>query len=361
MNLLELPDCMLEQIFECLTYDEIAKKRLVSTKVNRICQQLLNRGFSKLIKRHTYEMKKIKSLLPRRESERRHHPLIKHADILTCIETRISMLSMTYTKYIDMNLCCFIPGKIIDEALNILRLVSDTTGKNRQLRAHEVLQELRDISSMAIDHFDEKIAHILKKAFCDLSAQKFGSSIYQSKIGFEIGEHSVALTNFFYFKTVMQSPIDAAIAIQSDFNATSFIRDTAKPNTKPSPCQCPDAINSRRAYLRLNRKYKSVMRKLTHVSSLQSKQLRIQRSCALSMSQMNSQIVDLRRRLEESESKNREIAANFNQMAVMEQASSGGKKITRNIKPRAATIILKRRINEQIASNNKRAKVGPQI
>lgn len=91
------------------------------------------------------------------------------------------MLSMTYTKYIDMNLCCFIPGKIIDEVLNILRLVSDTTSSSRQLRAHEVLQELRDISSMAIDHFDEKIVHILKKSFCDLSAQKFGSSIYQSK------------------------------------------------------------------------------------------------------------------------------------------------------------------------------------
>lgn len=29
MNLLELPECMLEQIFECLSYDEIAKKRLV--------------------------------------------------------------------------------------------------------------------------------------------------------------------------------------------------------------------------------------------------------------------------------------------------------------------------------------------
>lgn len=75
------------------------------------------------------------------------------------------------------------------------------------------------------------------------------------------------------------------------------------------------------------------------------------------MSQMNSQIVDLRRRLEESESKNREIAANFNQLATMEQTgTTGNKKITRNIKPRAATIILKRRINEQAASNNKRCK-----
>lgn len=42
----------------------------------------------------------------------RNHPLAKHSDILTCIETRISMLSMTYTKYIEVNLCCFIPGKV---------------------------------------------------------------------------------------------------------------------------------------------------------------------------------------------------------------------------------------------------------
>lgn len=76
------------------------------------------------------------------------------------------------------------------------------------------------------------------------------------------------------------------------------------------------------------------------------------------MSQMNSQIVDLRRRLEESESKNREIAANFNQLATMEQTGTGNKKITRNIKPRAATIILKRRINEQAASSNKRSKTN---
>lgn len=107
----------------------------------------------------------------------RNHALAKHADILTCIETRISMLSMTYTKYIELNLCCFIPGKIIDEVLQILRLVGTTL---RPLRAHEVLQELRDISSMAIDHFDEQIAPNLKKSFCEISSQKMGSSLYQS-------------------------------------------------------------------------------------------------------------------------------------------------------------------------------------
>lgn len=38
----------------------------------------------------------------------------------------------------------------------------------KPLRTHEVLQELRDISSMAIDHFEEKIAPSLKKAYCEL-------------------------------------------------------------------------------------------------------------------------------------------------------------------------------------------------
>ncbi|KAJ6642042.1 F-box only protein 28, partial [Pseudolycoriella hygida] len=70
MNILELPDIVLEQILEYLSYDEIAKTRLVSSKLNKFCQNLLNRGFSKIIHRHANEMKRIKSMLPRRESER---------------------------------------------------------------------------------------------------------------------------------------------------------------------------------------------------------------------------------------------------------------------------------------------------
>lgn len=55
----------------------------------------------------------VKAKLPRRESERRNHPLARHVDILSAIETRLSLLSMTYSKYIDLGLCCFIPGKVI--------------------------------------------------------------------------------------------------------------------------------------------------------------------------------------------------------------------------------------------------------
>ena len=82
------------------------------------------------------------------------------------------MLSMTYTKYMDLNLCCFIPGRVLDEIFRILRLISKT---NKTLRPHEVLQELRDISSMAIEHFDEKIANNLKKTFADSSKMCGGS------------------------------------------------------------------------------------------------------------------------------------------------------------------------------------------
>ncbi|KAH8242493.1 hypothetical protein KR032_008028 [Drosophila birchii] len=155
MNLLDLPQTVLQDIFEMLSYDEVAKKREVCTRFNYICQKVLNAGFNKVILEHAKSFKRIKSMLPRRESERRSHILSRHSDILTSIETRISMLTMTYSKFIDLNICCFIPGRVLDEINAILRILSVST---KQLRPHEVLQELRDISSMAIEHFDEKIA-----------------------------------------------------------------------------------------------------------------------------------------------------------------------------------------------------------
>ncbi|KAK7827163.1 hypothetical protein U0070_019959 [Myodes glareolus] len=44
--------------------------------------------------------------------------------------------------------------KVIDEIYRVLRYVNSTRAPQR---AHEVLQELRDISSMAMEYFDEKI------------------------------------------------------------------------------------------------------------------------------------------------------------------------------------------------------------
>ncbi len=125
-----------------------------------LCQSHLNIGFRAVERRHGKLMKRFKAKLPRRESERRNHPLIRHCDILTAVETRISLLAMTFMKYVDVELCCFIPGKVIDELFDVLRKIE--VMESPMPRAYEVLQELRDISSMAMEYFDEKIVPSLK-------------------------------------------------------------------------------------------------------------------------------------------------------------------------------------------------------
>lgn len=85
---------------------------------------------------------------------------------------------------------------MIDEVLHVLSIISSLnntaqssqTGTflmcDRPLRTYEVLQELRDISSMAIDHFEEKIAPSLKKAYCELPTRSLlncSNVQYQSK------------------------------------------------------------------------------------------------------------------------------------------------------------------------------------
>ncbi|KAJ8308011.1 hypothetical protein KUTeg_012885 [Tegillarca granosa] len=154
IRLLALPDEILENVLSFLNFDEASEARLVNS-----VSTVLNQGFSRVDKLHAQIQKNVKSQLPRRESERRNHPLARHVDILSAIETRLSLLGMTYMRYIDMGLCCFIPGKVLDELFRILSTLQKT---KEPPRAHEFLQELRDISSMAMEHFEEKIAPALK-------------------------------------------------------------------------------------------------------------------------------------------------------------------------------------------------------
>jgi F-box protein 28 len=79
---------------------------------NVICSDKLNKGFIHVNQFHGRCLKAVKTKLPRRESERRHHPLARHSDILMAVETRLSMLSMTFSKYVEAQQCCFIPGKV---------------------------------------------------------------------------------------------------------------------------------------------------------------------------------------------------------------------------------------------------------
>ncbi|CAM4724897.1 unnamed protein product [Leuciscus chuanchicus] len=173
--LLGLPIVAIDTILNFLSYDEISLLRLVCKRMDVICQRMLNQGFLKVERYHSLCQKQVKAQLPRRESERRNHSLARHADILAAVETRLSLLNMTFMKYVDSNLCCFIPGKVIDEIYRVLRYVNSTRAPQR---AHEVLQELRDISSMAMEYFDEKIVPILKKRLpgADLSGRLIGSA-----------------------------------------------------------------------------------------------------------------------------------------------------------------------------------------
>lgn len=61
---------------------------------------------------------------------------------------------------------------MIDEIFRVLRLIRDT---KTPPRAHEILQELRDISSMAMEHFDEKILPDLKHSICTSMAGSVSS------------------------------------------------------------------------------------------------------------------------------------------------------------------------------------------
>lgn len=190
LQLINLPDIVLETILSNLTYDEISRYRIVCKQFDRICKKLLNRGFNLMEKYHAQCLRAVKSQLPRRESERRSHPLARHCDILTAIETRISMLSMTFIKYVDLNLCCFIPGKVIDEIFRVLRLIRDS---KTPPRAHEILQELRDISSMAMEHFDEKILPDLKHSICTTVVSNVGYEIPGTNL--MISHHTMSPNN----------------------------------------------------------------------------------------------------------------------------------------------------------------------
>jgi len=184
-----MPDIVFEQILGFISFHELATFRRVSRKFNNTCSRLLNQGFKAAEKFHGKCLKDVKAKLPRRESERRNHKLSRHSDILSAIETRISLLSMTFLKYVDNNICCFIPGKVIDEIFSVLRVIertmkkpdSSTSKEDNPPRAFEILQELRDISSMAMEYFDDKIVPGLKVP----SPMKYGSPFSMGS-GFQV-------------------------------------------------------------------------------------------------------------------------------------------------------------------------------
>ncbi|KAL5961960.1 F-box only protein 28, partial [Taenia solium] len=125
--------------------------------------------------------RELKVLLPRRESERRKHTLAGHADVLSAVETRLSLLGMTIMRYVDEGYCCFFPGKVLDELRRVYVIIKSSTSSIP--RSTELLRELRDISSMAMEHFDEVLLPQIYESKLRRQNQSLSELTYQRRSG----------------------------------------------------------------------------------------------------------------------------------------------------------------------------------
>ncbi|KIH66631.1 F-box domain protein, partial [Ancylostoma duodenale] len=148
IRFVDLPSEIQMAILKCLSYDDIAKLRRTCKLMNTLCSYLLNRGFQQLGIDIDREKLRIKRELPRRESMRRSHRLSRLNDAYAGLDTRFSIMTMTYRKFIDMKASCFIPGKVLDEFFRIIDILkkSHDRGGTLTIDIHELLKDLRDLS-----------------------------------------------------------------------------------------------------------------------------------------------------------------------------------------------------------------------
>jgi len=313
----DLPDTVLEESLSYMTYDTISKLRRVNKRFDMICKSMLNKGFRSVERYHAKCIKEVKTKLPRRESERRDHPLARHNDILTAIETRISLLSMTFMKYVDLGLCCFIPGKVIDEIFRVLTNLKKVESLGRSC---EVLQELRDISSMAMEYFDEKIVPDLKSKFPGYSPVRltngsYLSSFFTSGTGFSLSMRysdpiSPPGTPSFARLT---SPILAPSSEPTVRSRSCVSRDLTASST-PQPSSAP-----RRAGMKTNRLLRNLKRQADAYKSAVESQNKKMLDLDRRIDQQNEIINQQNARLAEQEEKlaemSRRVAENETKMS----------------------------------------------
>lgn len=122
--------------------------------INRICGQILNSNFLRLQNQMLQRFQEIKAKMPRRESARRSHHLACESDIIETLHMRLTLLQMSFGKHIERKHCCFFPGEILDEVLEILHYIKVTPKLDLP---YKVTDEMFDLSTMAMEYFKEKI------------------------------------------------------------------------------------------------------------------------------------------------------------------------------------------------------------
>lgn len=139
-------------------------------------------------------MASARELVDRRSSVR-NHPLYSHILSLRMTDVTLNIRLSCYNKYTNMNLCCFIPGKIIDEIMKIIR--RNYAGRPKTTSSYEILKELTDLVCMATEHFKSEISHILDKKISYSETQN-ESSINQSELN-QIDSKLIVFTNIFLY------------------------------------------------------------------------------------------------------------------------------------------------------------------
>lgn len=191
------------------------------------------------------------------------------------------MLSMTYQKHIHNGTACFIPGRIIDECQNIIRRISSKSEvETKTLKAHEILQELRDISSMAIEHFDEKIVPEIRRTRTESSSLSI-------------------------FEIFPRTSVDGFYAPPTSSRNSSFMSIPVHDSPEP-----------RRMIQKKKPKLSTIVKMYKKQSKLIKSQSKAITKMVKSLKEQKSSLISLKRRLDESEVKNRELSESIKKFKV---------------------------------------------
>ena len=160
-QLQNLPHCAIFKVFSYLTYNQVAQMRIVSIRLNKLCQEYLNHGVKSLIVNLEKRINQVNSMLPKRISLKDSHHLKDHSEILKSLKYNVDcVLDYHLTKYIRAKMICFFPGQILDEYWKILVKVNL---KQKCPPWLETMQEIRDLVPFAVDHFKSVLLPILEK------------------------------------------------------------------------------------------------------------------------------------------------------------------------------------------------------
>ena len=143
----DLPDCVLLNVFNLLSYDQVANLRPVSVRFEAIAREHLNRGFYKANLLIDQKSQEIESKMPKRQSLRHRHPLNHQSMLISSLSSsKYAVTSALRLAGYKEEQFCFFFGKIIDE---LLKFVGQ---KNFGKFVWKDFEELNDLTPMATNH-----------------------------------------------------------------------------------------------------------------------------------------------------------------------------------------------------------------